>query len=63
MTSFLDELRAGSQSASAHFARGEHLPDEGEPMERGATTLHRKKCKFLFTGSLVLGAFAVYKNL
>lgn len=54
ITSFLDELWAGSQSASAYFARGKHLPDKGEPMERGATTLHRKKCKFLLTGSLVL---------
>lgn len=32
-------------------------------MERGVTTLHRKKCKFILTGSLVLGGFAAYENL
>lgn len=32
-------------------------------MEHGVTTLHRKKRKFILTGSLVLDDFAAYKNL
>lgn len=32
-------------------------------MERGVSTLHRQKRKFISSGSLALGGFAAYKNL